>query len=141
MALAKLLWRSVKIVLLIPKESNKRKFRLTNGILELSLVFAALVKSKERIECCILHIYIISDSRIDVSIQFLPWGRHKGLRIINAVPTVHCNNTKLRSFCVFPFSADQLSFDTSFKRLLLIIFLMLTMLQCVYSECELEQAF
>lgn len=69
-------------------------------------MFAASVKSMERIECCILHIYIISDSRIDVSIQFLPWGRHKGL--INAVPTVHCNNTNYGHSVFSPF--QQTSF-------------------------------
>lgn len=92
-----------------------------------------------------------SDSHVDVSIQFEPWGHYRRLQISllmwrrYAVASVYCNDM---TYCHSVFSLQQISFHLTplWKQLslsfffFLVAFLILTMLHCICSECELKQA-
>lgn len=150
----KLLWRSVKTVLLIPKGSDAGKYSITTGIEKLNILTVCCFTQapKERVECNIFtYLYALTAQKLNVfwtHILMCPFNLNPGditgdFKLVwrrYAVATVYCHDT---TYCHSVFSLQQTSFHLTplWKRLFLVAFLILTMLHCVLSECELKQAF
>lgn len=141
-------------MLLIPKGSDAGRFSITTGIEKLNIltVFCFTQAPKERVECNIFtYLYALTAQRLNVfwtHILMCPFNLNPGnitgdFKLVwrrYAVATVYCHDT---TYCRSMFSLQQTSFNLTplWKRLFLVAFLILTMLHCVGSECELKQAF
>lgn len=150
----KLLWRSVKIVLLILKGSDAEKFSINTGIEKLSILTVCCFSQvpKERVECNIFtYLYAWTAQRLSVSwtnILMCPFNLNPG--DITGDFKLVCSSAEdillqqsivmIQPYYHFVFFLQQTSFHlTSLsKRLFLVAFLILTMLHCVHGECELR---